>query len=191
MIGADRRPKGSTLSANALTCHFIPSRVRSSEYFYKLVWCPSWPALLLYLFCRIHSTTSSNDTYERLHHSLLIASLTLEPSGTDRSTMSLHFPGLFFFGMTPNGLKWIFFTSSENSTILPWASFADRYSSTTLGYCSAESNYDLVISEVWYHSCTQFEILLKFPLECNSRRQDLGIQQAFPSTPLVPRVCRL
>jgi len=78
------------------------------------------------LFCRVHLTTSSTETYDRLHHSLLMASLTLKLSGAERSTISLHFPGLFFFGMTSNGLKCKSGISLKNSTIFPCLSSADR-----------------------------------------------------------------
>ena len=55
------------------------------------------------------------DTYERLHDFLIMALLTCEPSGADRSAISLHLTGLFY----PNGLKCRFSLSSKDSTVLP------------------------------------------------------------------------
>ena len=42
-----------------------------------------------------------------LHSIHMQIPFTLSPVGEESSRMSLHFPGLFFFGMTPNGLVWI------------------------------------------------------------------------------------
>ena len=56
------------------------------------------------------------DTYERLHDFLIMALLTCcEPSGADRSAISLHLMGLFYL----NGLKCRFCMSSKDSTVLP------------------------------------------------------------------------
>lgn len=64
----------------------------------------------------------TTDMYERLHHFLLMASLTREPSGADRSAISLYLTGLFY----PNGLKYRFCMSSKDSTVFP---------STSSAYC--------------------------------------------------------
>ena len=45
----------------------------------------------------------STQVYDRLHESLSIPSLTLAPSGDDRSIMSCHLPGLFFLGYDSYG----------------------------------------------------------------------------------------
>ena len=49
-----------------------------------------------------------------------MASLTREPSGADRSAISLHLMGLFY----PNSLKGRFCMSSKNSTVIPSTSSA-------------------------------------------------------------------
>ena len=43
--------------------------------------------------CKIDLTASSTDTYFKEHNSQSIPSFMLKPAGSDRSTISLHFPG--------------------------------------------------------------------------------------------------
>ena len=48
---------------------------------------------------------------------MLIASLTLLPSGTERLMISLHFPGRFHLRITPNGLIICLDLRSETATL--------------------------------------------------------------------------
>ena len=51
----------------------------------------------------------------------LMPSFTLLPSGKDKSVISLHFPGWYFLGITPNLLMWVFGadTAGNGPRILP------------------------------------------------------------------------
>ena len=70
------------------------------------------------------------------HSSPLIPSLTLLPTGWDRSTISLHFPGWFNLGMTPKTLKWISGTSdhSKGPNSTPCFLSTSKYSLITVGF---------------------------------------------------------
>ena len=59
----------------------------------------------------------SMEVYDRLHSSLLIPSMTLAFDGEEKSTIDLHLPGLFFLGMIPIGLQWMFRVDASHGSI--------------------------------------------------------------------------
>ena len=72
---------------------------------------------------------------------MLMPSLTLIPGGADKSRISLHLPGLFRLGITPNRLMWM---GGEGcigfgtETIRPADISSARYESTGSGLRCAE-----------------------------------------------------
>ena len=66
----------------------------------------------------IPSAIVSTEVYDRRHSSFLMPLFMLAVSGDDRSTISCHLPGLFFFGIIPMGLYW-----TDNAAAVPELSY--------------------------------------------------------------------
>ena len=94
--GADLSPKGNLVSIKMFPCHSISSSNLSAGWTGMILY-----ALLMSVFASMVPlpnmattlATSSTEMYDSEHSSGLMPSLTLEPEGLDRSSISLHFPG--------------------------------------------------------------------------------------------------
>ena len=84
------------------------------------LWMSSLASIAPELNSRICLIALPTDMKLREHSSWLIPSLTLALSGEDRSTMILHFPGWWFFGITPNLLEFPRFVNK-------WANYSLHY----------------------------------------------------------------
>ena len=72
---------------------------------------------------------------------MLMPLLMLLPAGADKSRISLHLPGLFHLGITPNRLMWMGGEgcgSFGTATIRPASISSIRYESTGSGLSCAE-----------------------------------------------------
>ncbi len=82
------------------------------------------------------------NSYDSDVRRLCMPSLTLAPSGDDKSTMRHHLPSFGFpFGITPNRLVWMNGHSSgfNGPSTLPLLHSSARYSSTTSGCSMADA----------------------------------------------------
>ena len=96
----------------------------------------------------------STVTYCKANSSWSIPSLTLQPPGDNKSTMSLHFPGWPFLGITPKLLICRFGSGEEEKgpATLPRETSLARYRSITSGCCLAEGLFvvaDFNFREWW------------------------------------------
>ena len=104
ILGAEHSPKGKAASMKSLPCQIIPSKSQSTGCTGIALY--SWRISNLAIskplpIAATPWTAFSMQTYAREHRGMLTPSLTLLPSGDDKSTISLHFPGVLF-GTTPN-----------------------------------------------------------------------------------------
>ena len=102
-----------------------------------------FPSNVLGPSCSTVLAMLSMDMYDSEQSAFSMPSLTLWPSGAERSTISLHFPGLCFLGMIPIGLEW------NQGRVLglsmhirrPKDSSLSMYASTTAGWSDVESKF--------------------------------------------------
>lgn len=108
MNGAERSPKGNTRSTKYFPFHFMPSKCLSAGWTGMLRYAASTSNLAILApgpNLDTILTISSTFTYCKVKSSRFIPSLTLQPLGDDKSTISLHFPGCPRLGITPKLLS--------------------------------------------------------------------------------------
>ena len=143
-MGADRNPNGMIVSINILPSHSIPSSHLSCGWigtFLYACWMSTFAIHALNPCIATSWAASSTLTYCSEHSFVSTPSLTLDPSGADKSTISLHFPGVPL-GITPNLFICIEpggnMCCPKGPMTLPAAHSAIKYSDTTDGFCSAD-----------------------------------------------------
>ena len=106
-LGTDLRPKGRQVSINMFWSHLMKRRWRSAGWTgrrRKAVLISILVSNVPWSICLMHSIAESTLIYFKEQSALGIPPFTLPSIGWERSTISLHLLGWWFFGMTPNRL---------------------------------------------------------------------------------------
>ena len=140
----ERKPKGRTVSTYTATFHDMPSSTRSPGATGMMRYAFRISILAICVYgpeCKSAWAISSILRYLIEQWSGWMPSFTLSPSRKDKSSISLHLPGVWPLGITLKRLIWTGGSRSlglNGPKILPATTSFSMYAETTSGWSSAD-----------------------------------------------------